>query len=453
MPWKRYTVRRKLTDRQPTEKSQLPWLQREVDPLIKEIRLVLNWCAKYVGLVQVDDDQTPVDLTTSLAAGAHIAITKTGASPTKKLTISATGLPTGFPGYYEDDPLPDGNADPGDDPLVSHGDHVHPDAFPGYYEDNPEPDGVANPGDDARVSHGNHVHPNGLGPPVAAMFLGYSSCGQNLFGTAWTEGPTGTWTWNTPGPLPAAWIGDVTPVQGMRLLAWNTGVYTDQLREAGPYILTAVGTNAYYDPNPPHDLIPATYATMTRSTDVLRQGLRFYVQGGTLHASQMWELQTANPIIADVTPQLWALWGGASGVSRHADLPDLATSGHPADVITAGRLHRNIGTATDVNGMVTMPSNASRARIAMSIPYFAGIDATGFTAGDDIMVMVTNGTLAAPIVIEDNVTCTAPFLPIRTSTRDGIPEPINLEGPSTCWFWLDTDCWRLSHPPVTYVVP
>jgi hypothetical protein len=35
-------------------------------------------------------------------------------------------LPTGFPGFYEDDPEPVGEeADPGDIPLVSHGNHVH----------------------------------------------------------------------------------------------------------------------------------------------------------------------------------------------------------------------------------------------------------------------------------------------------------------------------------------
>ena len=372
------------------------------------------------------DHKVSTDATDEAAHGADYLLAKLSSNGNVKPTLDATGghrrprldvtLPAAFPGYYEGTPKPNGTGAPGPDPLVSHGDHVHPSA-------------------------------------IHASVRAFCTLSEGAALDYWTEGPTGTWTKDAVGSVSATnWCDDVAIANGDRIFVGDTmdtvvGHATGI--PSGPYTITNVGG-------------ASAHAVIVRATDCdasaeMTPGLQFLVTEGTNFAGQTWYLATPAPITLDSTNLDWAL-GGSTGTTVHNSLSGRDvnyTDGgcHPADAVGPGRLHRNMGTASDASGMVTMPSDASQAEIVLSVPVLAGIDATGFSHGDPIAIFIGNATPTNPKTIENDVTCTAPFVPLSLPTKAGVQQNITCKGPTLATFWYDANgYWRLSAPVVTYMV-
>ena len=120
-----------------------------------------------------------------------------------------------------------------------------------------------------------------------------------------------------------------------------------------------------------------------------------------------------------------------------------------------GRIHTKIGTATESSGHVTMPADASQARVSLSTQNLTLIDSTGFLDGDHVMIHITNASSGSKKYLLDGTPPTGAFYTLRLEAEDGGPAPISMTGPTTCKFWLDTaaQCWRLESLPVTYFNP
>jgi len=191
-------------------------------------------------------------------------------------------------------------------------------SFPGFYEDPPEDVGITSPGDSPLVPHGNHSH--GPGDPaatggklytayiqdplakgqIAALYTGYDVCGAGfLFGSAWTEGPTGTWTRVTAGVFPSAWVDDYTPQVNDLLLAWNSGLDSSQLKYAGPYEVLDIG-----DAVDGHAVVRRVDGYTLSANFV--NGMWFEVLNGTVHAGEFWQLTIPTPFILNLSDQEWS---------------------------------------------------------------------------------------------------------------------------------------------------
>lgn len=77
---------------------------------------------------------------------------------------------------------------------------------------------------------------------VDATLIGYVGCNVWYPLAGWTEGPAGTWTRDSPWPLPTAFIDDVSPFVGMRLFVGAYGIGIPELPYAGIYTLTDDGS-------------------------------------------------------------------------------------------------------------------------------------------------------------------------------------------------------------------
>jgi hypothetical protein len=90
MAWTRYEVKQPVSPRLPNdEKSLLEALKKELWPLFNQLRGVLNWSVRWLGLVQVDDNQTPVALADAVVAGTGVTITQIGTTPAEQLEFKA----------------------------------------------------------------------------------------------------------------------------------------------------------------------------------------------------------------------------------------------------------------------------------------------------------------------------------------------------------------------------
>jgi hypothetical protein len=88
--WKKYKVRQPVSDRQPDKDSLLPWAQKEVNPLLQQLRRVVNWIVDWLGLVQVDATDTPGTLNDKLLVDeATMTKTVSGVEGDRTITLSA----------------------------------------------------------------------------------------------------------------------------------------------------------------------------------------------------------------------------------------------------------------------------------------------------------------------------------------------------------------------------
>ena len=85
----RLRVAQPVSPRQPDKDSLLITTQKELWPFFQQVRKVLNWAAKYIGMVQVDASQEPAYAVDALVAGTGVTIAETGTTPNKKLQFSA----------------------------------------------------------------------------------------------------------------------------------------------------------------------------------------------------------------------------------------------------------------------------------------------------------------------------------------------------------------------------
>jgi hypothetical protein len=232
--WPKYKVDNLVTERPPNETSALSWLQREITPFLQTTRKVLNWAIDYLGLVQVITGDTPGPLNSKVTVSGGITKTvNTAGDGTSTMDLGVT-LPIGFPGFYEDPPEPVGITDPGDSPLVPHGNHSH------------------GPGDPS--VDGEYLYPaivvGGVWTACATIFGGYLALtSSSVYSSGWTEGPVGTWTFGTQISLASiytSWLaGYSTPTVGDRLLNFHYND-TDRLYFQGIYEILAVGGASEY---------------------------------------------------------------------------------------------------------------------------------------------------------------------------------------------------------------
>jgi hypothetical protein len=202
-------------------------------------------------------------------------------------------------------------------------------SFPGFYEATPSPDGVGAPGNISLVAHGDHVHPmaadlksylftaklaNILDKGQAYCVFSEPSEGS-LFGDGlWTEGPTGTWTHNSSGPLtsdffdgrdPDAYNPSGTPAMVDRtVFAFKPGDITGTPR-SGPYLVEDVG--GHYEGG----MFVSTYAVLRRHPDFnssadFTTGMAFEILHGDTFGGEWLELATEGTIVLGTTPLDWS---------------------------------------------------------------------------------------------------------------------------------------------------
>jgi len=88
--WSIFKVKQPVSDRQPDKNSLLPWAQKEVHPLLQQLRRLLNWAMDFLGFVRVDATDTPGSLVDKLVVtGPGLTATVTGVEGDRKLMLAA----------------------------------------------------------------------------------------------------------------------------------------------------------------------------------------------------------------------------------------------------------------------------------------------------------------------------------------------------------------------------
>jgi hypothetical protein len=94
--WQKYKVHPLVTDRAPDEKSYLRWLQREVHPILREMRSVVNWIVDQLGKVGIDATDVPGNLEDKLKGSTTVTVTKSGAVGDRTITLTTAGVYDGY---------------------------------------------------------------------------------------------------------------------------------------------------------------------------------------------------------------------------------------------------------------------------------------------------------------------------------------------------------------------
>lgn len=268
-------------------------------------------------------------------------------------------------------------------------------------DNDPLPDGEANPGTGAEASRWDHVHPNTTHGKVAAYYRGGSFCDPDPF-TGWTQTSPGHWTRNAAGEVPAYYMDDVDPYVGMRLLVDAAVAPASFAKYFGIYVLTNPGAE------------PDVHATMERAPDADENsevfcGMSVKITGGTLHAGQIWMLITADPITLDTTAQDWEQSSGSGGATStvHNLLTGRdANDCHPMASITPGRVHTPCDDActVDGDGVATIPdaTNGGTVSVADLIDMgdyaeLRGLDPADWSTGDLAFLYINGATNEHPI--------------------------------------------------------
>lgn len=141
--------------------------------------------------------------------------------------------------------------------------------------------------------------------------------------------------------------------------------------------------------------------------------------------------------------------------ARDQDVGAAEAECHPACAIGDGRFHQNIGAATESSGDVTMPSDASEARLSLAGNYLYRIDSDGFLDGNRVLIHITNPTAGSPRWLYDGAANVGTMYGLRLAMRGGSNDLIGMKGSTTVEFWLDStnSCWRLVSLPVTHYDP
>jgi hypothetical protein len=122
---------------------------------------------------------------------------------------------------------------------------------------------------------------------------------------------------------------------------------------------------------------------------------------------------------------------------------------------SSGILHTPIGTATETDGLVTLPTGMQQGQLAItSTPYFYGVAPTGFNPGDHILVYVDNPLPTLPIDAIHGRS-TDPYLPLWLPAKgDGTAENYHMIGPTLFEFMLDpTGSFWMTCSIVTFPTP
>jgi hypothetical protein len=111
-----------------------------------------------------------------------------------------------------------------------------------------------------------------------------------------------------------------------------------------------------------------------------------------------------------------------------------ATDSSVARATDALRPHQSIGVATEAGGNVTMPADASQARLTVSGAYLYRINSAGFADGDEILIYLPSATPANKIDVVNGATRVGSFLPLELG---GAGTSYRFRGPTALWFWLN----------------
>lgn len=451
--WQRLKVQQPVSPRVPDEKSQLTWLQREVHTLLGQLRTVLNWAVDWLGLAGVDATDTPGTLEAKVLGSASIVATKTGAvgARTLVLTVNPAVIPTGFPGFYEDDPEPVGIADPGDSALASHGDHSHareptPQITNVYYHDDAQ--SLVNPCPSA----------------VSSFSFAFSNDTSETFANYATI---------VASPGIADWQGGVCNVVLRAKVANIVGtthqVAVDLNRVSAAGVQVARYCNAVATWVGPTDIltgsikvlrfqVPVRFLTGT-ATDRLRMTIYALPGLGGAVATESLYIETgadgATVLINDAS-QIQTLFGSSTGgpiEHSHTTGRDLADQ-HPWSAVTRPLMPA----ATVAADLVTVAATTDRARVLATVLVISGLCKTGFVDGQEMHLFVTNGTPASPVqlIAGAELSGSPTFAPFALEeVPAGMSRTVFLEGPVWCKFWYDADAalWRQAGKIITYETP
>lgn len=148
----------------------------------------------------------------------------------------------------------------------------------------------------------------------------YTATGEaDLFASEWTEGPTGTWTRNTAGPLSAAFFDGVDPgtfdhsgtswLLTRRVLGVQHGVSSYDRQNTGPMIVDDVGGH-WVDYGLPTQAYVSTHAQMHRDPSFsasadFKKNIIFQARNGTLYSDHYFEMTTDN-VVLGTTQMDWS---------------------------------------------------------------------------------------------------------------------------------------------------
>lgn len=513
MSTRRTRVALPVSPRAPTKDGLLDWVQKELHQFLIQVRDVINYISGKVAVDKADADagghgflttKLLVDGTmTRTVATDHSTVTL-GVTPgtipaadDHKVSTDATDEAAAGAGYLLAKHSNAGNVQFSLDSTSGRkvkASVTLPTGFPGYYEYNPEPDGVATPGDDARVSHGNHVHPLAPTPQITNVFYLEPGLGQHhLVNPCPSTVSSVQFAFPTTPAATTSSVAAVTLNSQPGLVDWAGGTCNVVLRAK---VVNLIGTT--------HQIavdlhrIPVGGGAGTRycnavqpwvgPTDILTddiQVLRFAVPvkfltgpatdllqvtiyalsglGGSVDTEIMYVETGADgsTVLVNDATQIQTLFGSSSGgpiehnQTTGRDVDYSLGGCHPADAVGPGRLHRNMGVATESSGKATMPSDASQASLTLAGSYLYSIDSTGFVHGDPIMVFIDNATAVTPKWLVDGASNVGAFYGLKLAMLGGTVSNIGMKGKTTCLFWLDgvNSCWRSPSLPVTHFDP
>lgn len=206
----------------------------------------------------------------------------------------------------------------------------------------------------------------------ACRYLGYFMCGWSLF-DGWTEGPTGTFTKNVPGPLVPSDLDGVDPdafntsgvssMIGKRILASPATLGTD-LENCGPYIIDDVGGH-YENYGLPGQVFVQTHAVFRRDPDFNESsefvtGMSFQMQTGNVYGTKYLQLTTAGPIVLGTTEQDWATFDENPNPLVAASYP----------LLTAAQLYQASTETAEAEAVINSASGLTTLLVASVSPDF-----------------------------------------------------------------------------------
>lgn len=329
--------------------------------------------------------------------GAYIELlTVVDTDGKEKVRISCTLTPG--PALSNADPLPDGDADPGDSDEASRSNHVHPLRRPSkiryYLTDTAREVGsgdfllaTANPYDEAHAVDLSHT----TGP---AYWLEFVSPEGSPGLSAWPGGSIHAhlrikMTDPQIGRTYKLYTGNGDIVYTAMIWDW-THSDTYQVKDAAPAQPSI--TTSYVDLD--FDVPVAALAAGADGRLGLNLRMRVYVGNDEAAFANEHIIVRVGGSNASYLDTLFTPDGGFSGVHNDLDGREAANA-HPMEAITPGRILWDEGaTAATVDGLLTMPAKSNAVRVSGS-ETLLGVATAGFTPGTVIYLESAESRLVA----------------------------------------------------------
>jgi hypothetical protein len=198
-------------------------------------------------------------------------------------------------------------------------------------DDDPLPDGIANPGVGIEASRFDHVHPlisdlksflfsakfpNALdGGDIYCCYTGYEGCGDWYPFESWAEPYPGVYVASAPGPLTYAAFDGVDPdvtnpsgvpsIVGKTIMCVAPTLTETRKKRTGLYIVDDSGAHME------GDVLVSTYATFRRHPGFIdggdfATGQAWHILNGNYYGNDWVKLTTTGTIVLGTTPLDWA---------------------------------------------------------------------------------------------------------------------------------------------------